>query len=186
MDEPRRPTPWRRDQARSGAESTHFHYNREEREATRQRVWTPPTGGFFRRNRALTLTLIDVVVILVLFAIVMFVVGPLSSRASLGAYAVSAEALYFDDEILVAVTVTDTETEARADPPGDSVVTVRVGEERVADLVPTMAASRTIRLRIPLESARSSLRGDTLTVGVELGEWEETLRVKVSGESLER
>ncbi|MFW5828141.1 MAG: hypothetical protein ACOCU4_08610, partial [Alkalispirochaeta sp.] len=99
MTEPRHSTPWRRDQARSGSDAIHYHYNREEREATRQRVWTPPTGGFFRRNRALTLTLIDVVVILVLFAIVMFVVGPLSSRASLGDYAVSAEALYFDDEI---------------------------------------------------------------------------------------
>lgn len=186
MDEPRRPTPWRREQTRSGAEGAHFHYNRAEREATRQRVWTPPTGGFFRRNRALTLTLIDVVVILVLFAIVMFVVGPLSSRASFGGYAVSAEALYFDDEILVAVTVTDTETDARIATPRDRVVTVRLGEERVADLVPTMSASRTIRLRAPLESARSSLRGDTLTVMVKLGEREETLRVKVSGESLER
>lgn len=190
MDEPRRSTPWRGHRGAaetgSGGEASHFHYSREEREASRQRVWTPPTGGFFRRNRALTLTLIDVVVIVVLFVIVMFVVGPLSSRASLGGYALSAEALSFDDELLVAVTVTDTEAEARSGAPADNVITVRVGEERVSDLVPSVSTSRTIRLRTPLDTVRSSLQGDTLTVVVELGDQEETLRVRVSGEPLER
>ncbi|MFW5694399.1 MAG: hypothetical protein ACOCYB_04475 [Alkalispirochaeta sp.] len=182
MDDPRRPTPWRG----SGSESVHFHYNRAEREATRRRVWTPPTGGFFRRNRALTLTLIDVVVIIVLFAIVMFVVGPMSSRASLGDYVVSAEAVSFDQEILVAVTVIDSEADSPAGTPSDDVVTVRVGDADVSDLAPSISDRRTIRLRTALDAVRPSLRGDTLMVEVQIGNREETLRVKVSGESLER
>ncbi|MFO8042708.1 MAG: hypothetical protein R6U25_05875 [Alkalispirochaeta sp.] len=182
MDEPRRSTPWRT----SSPESSHYHYNREEREASRQRVWTPPTGGFFRRNRALTLTLIDVVVVLILFAIVMFVVGPMASRGTLGDYRISVEAIHFDEEILVAVTVTDIEFEARSAPPTDSVIRVQVGQESVSDLVPTLTQERTVRLRTSLESVRSVLRRNTLPVTVSLGEEEETLRATVSGEPLER
>ncbi|MEX2445287.1 MAG: hypothetical protein WD492_16940 [Alkalispirochaeta sp.] len=182
MDEPKRATPWR--STSSGA--AHYHYNREEREASRQRVWTPPSGGFFRRNRALTLTLIDVIVVLVLFAIVMFVVGPLSSRASLGDYRVSAEAVHFDGEILVAVTVTDPQFEERSGPPPGSAITVRVGENEVSDLVPSLSAQRTIRLRTSLEAVRPSLRGNTLPVHVRLGERDVTIQANVSGESTER
>lgn len=182
MDEPTRRTPWRAQES----ESSHYHYNRAEREASRQRVWTPPTGGFFRRNKALTLTLIDVIVVLVLFAVVMFVVGPLSSRGTLGEYRLSLEAIHFDGELLVAVTVTDTEFGERSGPVSENVITVQLGEDAVSDLVPSLSPERTIRLRTTLEAARSNLRGDTLTVKVSLGEQAETLRAKVSGESTER
>lgn len=182
MDEPPRSTPWRS----TSSASTHYHYNREEREASRQRIWTPPSGGFFRRNRALTLTLIDVIVVLVLFAIVMFVVGPMAARGTLGDYRLSVEAIHFDGEILVAVTVTDTEFGERSSPPTESVIMVRVGQESVSDLVPTLSQERTLRLRTSLESARSTLRGDTLPVHVSLGERIETLRATVSGEPVDR
>lgn len=182
MDEPTRRTPWRAPEF----ESSHYHYNRADREASRQRVWTPPSGGFFRRNKALTLTLIDVIVVLVLFAIVMFVVGPLSSRGMVGDYRLSLEAIHFDGEILVAVTVTDTEFGERSAPASENVITVRVGEASVSDLVPSLSPERTIRLRTRLEAVRSNLRDDTLTVEVYWGDQNETLRAKVSGENTER
>jgi hypothetical protein len=130
--------------------------------------------------------LIDVVVVLILFAIVMFVVGPQASRGALGDYDVSAEAIHFDGEILVAVTVADTAFDRRSGPPSGDVVTVRVGERSVSDLAPSLSPERTIRLRTTPEAVGSSLRGGTLTIEVQLGEQDETLRANVSGEPVER
>jgi hypothetical protein len=177
---PEGPTPWK------GHESSRpvFHYNREEREATRQRIWEPPIGGFFRRNRGLTLTIIDLVIVLMLFVIVMFVVVPLQSRGRIDGYRLTGEVVHFDDELLVLLTVADTAGESRDAIPADNVVTLVVAGSEALDLVPEQGGSRTIRLRIPIEDAVSELNRSDLPVTVRIGDDERTLRIPVSGEPL--
>jgi hypothetical protein len=177
---PEGPTPWK------GHESARpvFHYNREEREATRQRIWEPPTGGFFRRNRGLTLTIIDLAIVVMLFVIIMFVVVPLQSRGRIDGYRLTGEAIHFDEELLVVLTVTDLAGENRESLPENNVVTLAVAEAEALDLVPEPGGTRTVRLRIPVEAAVSEVRRNDLPVTVLIGREERTLRVPVSGEPL--
>jgi hypothetical protein len=180
VKKPEGPTPWK------GHESVKpvFHYDREEREATRQRIWEPPSGGFFRRNRGLTLTIIDLVIVLMLFVIVMFVVVPLQTRARIDGYRLSGEVIHFDGELLVVLTVVDIVGEDREGVVVDNVVYLTVSEMESLDLVPEPGGSRTIRLRIPVEEAIPELSRNDLPVKVRIGSEERTLRIPVSGESL--
>lgn len=180
MKHPEGPTPWK------GHESARpvFHYNREEREATRQRVWEAPTGGFFRRNRGLTLTIIDLVIVLMLFVIVMFVVVPLQSRGRIDGYRLAGEVVHFDGELLVVLTVKDGSGDDRDAEPVDNVVSLSVAQVEALDLVPEPGGTRTIRLRIPVDDAAAELSRNDLPVTVRIGGEERTLRIPVSGEPL--
>ena len=185
--EPDRPTPWR---AADGERLT-FHYDRAERESMRQRIWEAPTGNFFRRNRGLTLTLIDLVFVIALFGIFVFVIRPMAGRVRIDRYRVEAEALHFDGEVLVSVSITDTRYDRRdgASSPGappdtsDNLVTVHLADRSESDLLPTLSAVRTIRFRFPAEEVPID-GGDeaTLSRRVVLGGEERSLRVTVGGE----
>ena len=189
---PDRPTPWR---AANGERLT-FHYDRAEREAMRQRIWEAPTGNFFRRNRGLTLTLIDLVFVIALFGIFVFVIRPMAGRARIDHYRVEAEALHFDGEVLVSVSITDTrygrrDAEDAHGAPGapsaavDNLVTVHIAGRSESDLLPTLSAVRTIRFRLTVEEVPTDgADGVTLPVRVEIGERERTMRVEVDGEPL--
>lgn len=96
------PTPWREQNERTPV----FHYNRAEREALRgDRAGGETGGGFFRRNRSLAITLIDVVFVLILFVIFWFFLRPLADRVEIAGYRVTTEAFLFDGELLVTVRV---------------------------------------------------------------------------------
>ena len=177
--EPSGPTPWR-----GTDEGTVFHYDRAEREAGRSHAWEPPRGGFFRRNKGLTLTIIDVAIVLLLFAIVTFVIGPLRSRGRIDPYRLAAEAVVFDGQVLIAVTVTDPDAGHHEVPPADSVVTISVADQEAADLVPTVSPTRTVRLRAALEDIRPAIRDDEVVITVRIGDEEDTLRAKPEGEAL--
>ncbi|MCG8478386.1 MAG: hypothetical protein MI724_04760 [Spirochaetales bacterium] len=186
---PDRPTPWR---SAEGERPT-FHYDRAEREAMRQRIWEAPTGNFFRRNRGLTLTLIDLVFVIALFGIFVFVLRPMAGRVRIDRYRVEAEALHFDGEVLVSVSVTDTrygrgggdDGGSTRNGPADNLVTVHIAGASESDLLPTLSPVRTIRFRLPVDDAPID-GGDeaTLPIRVEIGGDERTVRATVDGEPL--
>lgn len=133
---------------RSESGELHFHYNREEREASKRNVWTPPTGSFFRRNRALAIILVDVIIVVLIFLIYLFFLHPLQGRVRLGDYRVETQSYMLTDELLITVTVTrgpDRSDGAVVQP----VITVRAREESVSDLAPLPGRDRTVALRIP-------------------------------------
>ncbi len=189
---PERPTPWRG----ADGERLTFHYDRAEREAMRQRIWEAPTGNFFRRNRGLTLTLIDLVFVIALFGIFVFILRPMTGRVRIDRYRVEAEALHFDGEVLVSVSVTDTRygrgdergsDSTSNEPPGgaENLVTVRVIDMSESDLLPTLSPVRTIRFRLPVEDVPMYEDDEAaLLIHVEIGEEERSIRTAIEGEPL--
>jgi biopolymer transport protein ExbD len=168
------PTPWRT----ASGEELHFHYNREEREATRQRVWTPPTGGFLRRNRALAIVLVDVIIVVLLFFIYLFFIRPMEGQVRLGAYRASAQTFLMEDDLLVVVTVSHQPRFLRDDsqPAAQPLVTVRVNEASTVDLAPLPDRERTIILRVSRENAPET---GMLTVTVQVDSEEGEVSVPV-------
>jgi len=96
----------RRDPETSGRGDLGFHYDREERLGDRgQRE--PEQGSIFRRNRSLAITLLDLLLVLIIFALYMVFFRPGSSDAlvRLDGYAVDGTAFVFEAEVYVTVTV---------------------------------------------------------------------------------
>lgn len=171
-----RPTPWRG----AGRSDPTFYYDPAEREQTRTRVWDPPGGSFFRRNKGLTLTIIDVAVVVLLFAIVQFVIGPLQSRGRIDDYRLRADAAQVGETVAIAVTVTDPRIDETNSGTG-GVVTIRVGDATVSDLLPSLEPTRTLRLQIPEDDLGDARRGNDVRIEVEIGEERETLRANLNG-----
>ena len=133
-------------------EELHFHYDREEREAGKRTIWTPPTGGFFRRNRALAIILVDLIIVVLIFLLYLFFLHPLEGRVRLGDYHVETQSYVLAEEILITVTVTrgaDRADGGEVQP----VITVRVHGESVSDLAPLPGRERTVALRLPRPEA---------------------------------
>lgn len=127
---PKGPTPWR--------EPT-MHYSRAEREAMRSHQSTPQSG-FFRRNRALVILLLDLVFVTALFLIYLFFLRPMALRVQIDSYTVSAQAVVADGEVAVIVTVVAGEGDAPQAP--QPIVRATVGSLEVADLAPLAGRSR--------------------------------------------
>lgn len=168
------PTPWRA----SSGEELQFHYSREEREATRQRVWTPPTGGFLRRNRALAIILVDVIIVVLLFFIYLFFLRPLEGQVRLGNYRASAQTFFVEEDLLVVVTISHQprllgdDSQATAQP----LVTVRINEVSTVDLAPRPDRERTLVVRLPREDTPED---GVLSVTIQVGSDEGELSVNV-------
>ncbi len=141
IPEPRR-TPWR-DSADLG--EMKFHYQRAEREAMHHRVWEPPTGGFFRRNRALSLVILDVSIVVILFLIYLFFLRPLEGEYRVGDYRFRLEAFVFEEELLLAA---DVRAPSRAE--RQPVMTFSAAGEVIQDLAPRSGGQRRIGVRLPL------------------------------------
>lgn len=173
------PTPWR-GHASVGPQ---FNYRREEREAQRQTARETPRGGFFRRNRGLTLTIIDLVIVAALFAIVTFVVLPLQSRGRIGSYRLRAEAVWVDGAVLATVQVIDGDFSDRDGPPPSQVVELRAGSRSSSDLVPMLNPTRLMRLRVSPSEAGDALQDDSIRLDVRIGDEVESLTAPVEGSS---
>lgn len=170
---PRRPekTPWRD----SNASDLVFHYDRSEREAMRTRVWTPPSGGFLRRNRSLAILLIDAVIVVGLFLLFLFVILPMQRRVTLAGYQVTVDAIAFAEEIVVRARVVPVDSADRTDQP---IITVSAAGLETADLAPRGDTTRTVRLNVPRTANEVSdaldvavaIDGDTHTFSVDLSD----------------
>lgn len=180
-----RPTPWR-----GTNEAVTFHYDRSEREALRQRVWEAPTGGFFRRNRGLTLTIIDVVIVLILLVVFLVVLAPLAQRTTVAGYRVRGEALLYDGELLVTATV-----HAAQEPPpsgddepiapAENLVELQIGEQTVTDLLPTGDRERILRFRAPLADLADVLDDQALPVRIRIRGETGELSLQIDGDAVE-
>jgi hypothetical protein len=126
----------------------HFHYRREERTASLpERIRDRPhkKRGFLRGNRSLTITLIDVVFLVMLFAVFSVVSRLMGDNTILPGYTISAKAATFGDRVLVSATV-----KARETAEGESPIRVRFsypdGGTRVEvdDFLPTEKGEKRI------------------------------------------
>ena len=177
--EPNRPTPWNA----TGKREVSFHYDRAEREALRHDAWKKPQGGFFRRNKGLTLSIIDVAFVLVLLLVYLIFLRPLAERTRIGGYRIEGEAVLFDGEVLVGVTVDDTSPDDRsALPQVNRVVTLSALGLEARDLVPASGGRRVVRLRIPEERLPDEVESG-LTVTVTIGDETRSLTVEITGEA---
>ena len=154
----------------------HYHYDREEREATRQQIWSPPTGGFFRRNRALTIVLVDVIIVVLLFFIYLFFLQPLAGQTRIGPYRIRTDTFVTREDVLLAVTVFHTGDDT-SPAPFQPVVTVRAAGEEVADLTPLPGRERTLALGLPRAAVEN---GEILAVTVTIGREKRDLQLHVS------
>ena len=127
----------------------HYHYDREERLAHRPDRWEP-SGGIFKRNRSLTIILIDVLIVLMLFGIFRLFVFGGDGPPQLRGYTVDLDVLDTSQGVLAIVTL-----QAGEDPEESSgIVTVRFrpagGEAvEVKDLVPEPGERRRISELFP-------------------------------------
>lgn len=127
-----------------------FHYKREDRlkgaseEVRSLADENRPRGNVFRRNRGLVIVLLDIIIILILFGIYYFFLRPSAGSKTVAGFDFELEAVYFDNDILLAVSIIRTES-ADSDGPVDLEIVVdgverlkreeilprEVGEERI-------------------------------------------------------
>lgn len=90
----------------SGRGDLGFHYDRDERLGDRGERKSEQ-GGIFRRNRSLAITLLDVLLVLIIFALYMVFFRPGASDAlvSVDGYTVDGSAFVFETDVYVTVTV---------------------------------------------------------------------------------
>jgi len=166
MEKPGRthgPAPWRT----TGAAEPE-HYARHLREAD-----TGGRGGVFRHNRGLVITLIDLVVVSMLFVIFVVVIRPLSDRVTIGAYQAELAVEASDGDLYVRATVQQRSTlfggTESPDGPFQPIVTMTALDAETADLAPPDGMQRTLELRIP--EADDDER-EQLTVTIRVGDEE--------------
>lgn len=90
----------------SGRGDLGFHYDREERMGDRGER-EPSRGGIFQRNRSLAITLLDLLLVLIIFALYMvfFRPGANDALARFDGYTVDGSAFVFETDVYVTVTV---------------------------------------------------------------------------------
>lgn len=144
-----------------------FHYSRSDRlelggsdrEETRR-------GGVFRRNRSLTIVLIDIMIIIVIYVLFAFVFNAQPRNESYAGYDFSLRAVAFANEVLCTLTV------SRNDPTDEVVgrpAAVRfesgAAQETVLDLLPSgNRRQRIFRARLPKEQSSGEV-AVTVTIG---------------------
>lgn len=153
--------------------STYYHYNREERLARRQDAYERPSGGILRRNRSLTIILIDVLIVLMLFAIFRFFFFGREETPTVQGYAVSAELLETSQGSLGLVSISAPE-EA---PESSGIVTVRF-----AVLGSDQEDARSVEVKDLLPEGGERRRVSELFAG---GPEEIRVVVEIDGETLE-
>lgn len=160
------PAPWRTPEA---AEPE--HYSRRGRGCDDEQ--SGRTGGIFRNNRGLVITLIDLIVVTMLFVIFILVIRPLSDRVTVGAYQAEVAVERSGGDVWIRATV-----QARSslfggveapDEPFQPIVTVRARGLEAADLAPPGDSLRTVELRIPADRVGE---GEELAVTIRIGDEE--------------
>ena len=114
------------------------------------------SGGVFRHNRGLVITLIDLVVVTMLFIIFIVVIRPLSDRVTIGAYQADVAVERLDGDLVIRTTVQRRSSlfggrVTQDDSPLQPIVTVRARGLETADLAPPGDSLRTIELRLPVD-----------------------------------
>jgi hypothetical protein len=134
---------------------------------------TKPKTGLFGGNRSLTIIFIDIIIILVIYAIfVFFFSGPSSSR-TIDGYRFSVSARRIESSALVTLRVTATE---ELDPAAvaaiDPILTVRFPTESeddprsVKDVLPrTAGGQRVFRHRLEVDAERESVSVEVEALG---------------------
>jgi hypothetical protein len=159
-----------------------YHYSREERTAfLPEHIRDRPRKkrGLLRGNRSLAITLIDVVFLVMLFAVFSVVSRLMGDNTILPGYTISAKAAMFGDRVLVSTTV-----EAREDSEVEPSLRVRFsypdgkGRVEVIDFLPATKGEKQIY--------RGALVGDPNQnkVYIELisGEKSGSLEARIKGE----
>jgi hypothetical protein len=151
------------------SERPEFHYDRDERLRQRGRQEQSPKGGLFRRNRSLTILLLDIVLILVLYLVLQFFVFGVQERHTALGCRFVLRAVAFEDDVLVTLRITRREEQAEAaeSPVARAVFRLDGSDTRGedADLLPSeVDEPRYLRARLPRREDAGSV-----TASVEVG-----------------
>ena len=82
-----------------------YHYKREERLSLPGAPHPSAQGGFFRRNRALTIIMLDVVLLLIIGLGVRLFLSRSSNRARIDGYSVVLRGFPYEDVVFATLTV---------------------------------------------------------------------------------
>ena len=121
-----------RDPGRAG-----FHYSREERLGYESDGGGEEPRGIFRRNRSLAITLIDVLVVLLMFGLYLLFFRPEPGVESLGGYRFEGNAFRFDGDLYVTLTATRADDAPAAVGEASLLRVEFPGGEVVTDVLPT-------------------------------------------------
>ena len=132
---------------------TTFHSKRVDPEAAAARSGGDRSvGGFLRRNRSLTLTLIDVSIVIVLFGIYWFVLRPMDWQTRIEGFRFRATATVSERQVDIRVRVdAPTAADTQADV-GTRVVSVHAAGVSRRDLAPEFGRRRDLHLRVDLRA----------------------------------
>ena len=134
-----------------------------------------PVGGFWRRNRSLTLTLIDVAIVLVLFVIYWFVLRPTDWQTQIDGFRFRAVATIAEGQVDIRVRIdAPTAIDTRAGPV-TRVVSIHAADTSRYDLAPGPDRRRYLHLRIAPPA--SLQRTPRIEIEVGLDDQRERLRV---------
>ena len=160
--------------------SLHFHYDREKRrESLSDRMKQPKRKGFLRGNRSLLITLLDLSILLILFAIVWGFFGSGARENRLEGYQLTCRAVVYNDQVLVSLRVAPADDEVFGD-------TIRAsfrypgGTSRteVSDILPSSGEDeRVLRAALPLDPDARKVEVD-----VYIGESSKTISSRVDQE----
>jgi hypothetical protein len=134
----------------------HFHYDREARLKNLSNALPEQTGtkGLFRRNRSLFITLLDVLVLIILFVIVTLLFRTRSAAEPIPGYGVTVSAAAFEDRILINTTFTAVKDSEDA-PSGVRVVLSHgdTSRQEILDVLPGKEGEqRIVRGTLPIKS----------------------------------
>lgn len=164
----------------SGDGGLHYHYSRSERleQGGRDREQAKK-GSIFRRNRSLTLILIDVALILVIYLLFTYVFNTQPTTHDYGGYSFTIRAVAFGDEVLCTVRADQKDPEEGvAGAPARVVFESGEAREETSDLLPTgQTGERNFRARLPRAEA-----GEEVRATVYIGEAQFSIETQVTAE----
>lgn len=143
-----------------------FHYDREERLARKPRK-APEPGGFLQRNRSLLIVLLDIVLVIAMFALYVLFFRTAPTSSEMDGFLVDGNAFVFDEEIYVTLSIARGRTMPLV-PQDDMLVEVSFpGGTALVDALPVDPDHpATIRHIVRGEPARRYLDADEVTVEV--------------------
>ncbi len=173
--EHRGPAPWR-----SGNVEEPHMYSRGPRTNNDQ---TKVKTHIFRGNRGLMITLIDIVVVTILFIVFYTLLLPLSGGVTIQPYRLEIEHIVAEETVEISVLIRHRppglfSMPAEQSPPGQPIVTLRAGNASIADLAPREGEHRYMVLAVPLSSIPDAAR-ETGTVELILQIRDEVRRYRI-------
>ena len=146
-----------------------FHYSREERLSLPGAPKPPLQEGFFRRNRSLTIVLLDILILIIVgFGVYLFL-GRTSHQAKISGYSVVLHGILYQDVVFASLTVKKIKNEPTIPPERIFIsFTMSKSEEELslsAQLPVKPGEETVLREAIPFEK-----NNDTLYAYVSVGE----------------